>query len=325
MFDQSMIFSEEAFEEAMENKIKPWVREHVKDGFLETSDGTKIHYVYGLHEKERGAIVISHGFCEFIKKYDEVMYYFYQMGYSVFMHEHRGHGYSDRVVEDLDKVYVKDYQEYVKDMDEFIDAIVKKKSVTGRLFLFAHSMGGCIAANYLEAYPDCFQAAVLSSPMLQMNFKKTPEWVVSLLALWSQIMKKDYEYIPGHHGFRRQPSFATSSCLSKLRYDYTFNHRLSDEHYTTCGSTYGWARASMKGVKRAIRNGKKVKTPILLFQAGLDSLVKPKGQIRFVAKTPQTKLVVYDESKHEIYSASDEIRRDYFERIFAFLGKYDNK
>ena len=47
---------------------------------------------------------------------------------------------------------MKSYQEYVKDLHVFVDGIVKKRSKSGELYLFAHSMGGAIGALFLEEY-----------------------------------------------------------------------------------------------------------------------------------------------------------------------------
>ena len=38
-----------------------------------------------------------------------------------------------------------------------------------KLFLFAHSMGGAIGADFLEEYPEYFNSAILSAPMFQVN------------------------------------------------------------------------------------------------------------------------------------------------------------
>lgn len=62
--------------------------------------------------------------------------------YSVFFIEHRGHGFSDRAdcIHEWDRVYVKDYGEYVQDMHEFMEQVVKKHSLTHKYYLYAHSM-----------------------------------------------------------------------------------------------------------------------------------------------------------------------------------------
>lgn len=317
-FKEEMILGENDFDKGLKNKILPWVKESLEDGYLENKSGHKLHYHYAIHEEEKAMVVFSHGFCEFVSKYHEIMYYFYQMGYSVALMEHRGHGFSFREVEELDKVHVVDYQDYVTDLQEFMDQVVVKISLSKTYYLFAHSMGGCIGTLFLEQHPEYFKKAVLSSPLLQMNFGTVPEWAVNLVVVWSKLRKKDLMYAPGQKGFDGVNVFKTSSCLSESRYNYVFSERLREPHYTSYGGTYSWARASIKGVKRAQRDATKIKVPVLLFQAGLDGMVKPAGQLRFAETCKRVRFVRYDDSKHEIFNALEETRKDYYQRIFSF-------
>jgi lysophospholipase len=303
----------------MEGLVLPWAESTLQEGYFTGSDGMKIHYHYAVHPQEQAAIVISHGFCEFVCKYYEIMYYFYQMGYSVFFLEYRGHGFSQRYVEELDKVHVRDYQEYVEDLHDFMECVVVEKSLTKTYVLFAHSMGGCVATLFLEQYPHYFKKAVLSAPLLQMNFRKVPDWQVSLLMVWCKIAHWDLRYAPGQKGFDNVYVFDTSSCTSEARYAYIFSQRQQEPHYTSYGGTYGWVRASVKAIRRAHKEEAKIRIPILLFQAGLDGMVKPEGQEAFVRETGQTELVRYENSKHEIFNATADVRQDYYKRIFEFL------
>ena len=72
-------------------------------------------------------------------------------------------------------------------------------------------------------------------------------------------------------------------------------------------------------MKKLHKDASKIKTPILLFQAGKDTLVNPEGHNAFIKETNMAKLVVYPESKHEIYNAFWDVRVDYFRRIFEWL------
>jgi len=122
-------FGEETFEEEMNTKGKKFRDEHYREGCFPGCDFRSIHYVYVKNKNERAAVVISHGFCEFISKYDELVYYFYQLGYSVYFIEHRGHGYSFRYVPDeLDRVHLEDFRDYVEDLKCFMD-LTDRKSV----------------------------------------------------------------------------------------------------------------------------------------------------------------------------------------------------
>lgn len=115
-----MIPEEANYQRTMKRDVEPYLRSYEKDGYIESYDKTAIYYrTYQIPQAKAG-IVISHGFCEFAEKYREVIYYFLQNGYSVYVPEHRGHGYSDRIVVDGEKVHVEDYEQYVQDLHFFV-------------------------------------------------------------------------------------------------------------------------------------------------------------------------------------------------------------
>ena len=91
---EDIFIKEKDFAEAMEGKVLPFLKGKIKEGYFKTFDGLKLHYEMLINPEEKAAIVMSHGYCEFTTKYAETMYYFYQMGYSVFIVEHRGDGFS---------------------------------------------------------------------------------------------------------------------------------------------------------------------------------------------------------------------------------------
>lgn len=319
-----MLLGEEDFENNMVHLVRPLLQEYQTTGYFQSFDDTRIFYEYYIHPRERATVVISHGFCEFNAKFEEVIFYFFQAGYSVYIPEHRGHGYSQRRVEDQSKVYINSYDEYVEDFHEFITNIVCKDKLQKNLVLYAHSMGGAIAALFLEQYPDIFTCAILSSPMLEMDCGKVPMSAVWLLLLLKKLTRSEEEYVSGHKAFDGIPQFATSACLSEARYNYIFSKRLQDKNYRTYGASCAWTLASLKAIRKLQKRAKLVNTPILLFQAGRDTTVKTGGQRRFAEKSKHTSLVVIPESKHEIYNADLEIREEYYQKIFAFIEATKN-
>ena len=316
---QGFLIGERDYRVKMKKLVEPLLAKYKKEGDFRSFDGRRIHYHYMIHPQEKAAIVISHGFCEFVGKYYEMMYYFYKLGYSVFFIEHRGHGYSERTTANLSKVYVRSFHEYVADMNQFVERIVKKKSTSGKYMLYAHSMGGAIATMYLEKYPKVFSKAVLSAPMLEMRYGDFSAVEVRVLLFISKIFRWRERYIPGHHDFNGIYNYAASSSQSKARYKYIFQMRLSDEHYQTCGSTYSWARAGILATEYMKKHAHEVKTPILLCQAGKDSLVQPGAQRFFANESWRTHISRYPTSKHEIYNSKSRIRKAYYNEIFTFL------
>lgn len=165
-----MIITEEKYNEELTRYVLPFIRLNFEDGYMKSADGTRIHYGYVTTPVAKAAIVISHGFTECMPKYYEMIYYFAKAGYSVYMVEHRGHGFSERSVSDMSMVTVNSFDDYVSDLDMFIREIVMKREGRRPLYLYGHSMGGAIAALYLEKHPEVFTKAVLSSPMIEMLY-----------------------------------------------------------------------------------------------------------------------------------------------------------
>ena len=315
----SIIINEEDFRDVAENTIEPWVEKDFTKGKFISYDGTKLAYYYNINPDEKASIVMCHGMGEFFPKYYEMAYYFYNMGYSVFFIEHRGFGFSDRAVEQLDHIYVKSYSEYVDDFREYMDKIVTKESNTKNYILFAHSMGGCIGTLFLEEYPEYFKAAILNSPMHKMNLGQFKPWQVKIICGLATTFGKGNDVVPGQREFDGVNVWEKSSSISKARYDYQFDKRLAVPEYTTYAGTHAWTRASLKAANKCLANAGKIKIPVLLCEAGLDTLVDNDGHTSFVAATDNTTLRAFPESKHEIFNATPEIREEYLNVVFDYI------
>lgn len=320
--NKGFFIGEDDFEERMNTDLAEFRTENYKEGTFFGHEEKRIHYVYVKHPKERAAIVISHGFCEFVRKYDELIYYFNRIGYSVYIMEHRGHGYSYRLVDEPDKVHAVDFSHYVYDLKIFMDQVVRKASPSAKLFLFAHSMGGCIGAMFLEKYPEYFAAAVLSSPMMEMSYGKLPKCVVTLLAIWSVLAGWQTKYVPGKHGFDNTYAFSTSSAQSEQRYAYIFKLRQQIPQYRTYGATYGWTTAAMKALKKVLRDAGKVEIPVLLAQAGKDTMVLLPAQETFAKRAKNTTILRFPDSKHEIFNALEPVRVSFLDSVFSFYEEH---
>lgn len=319
---QEIVIKDGEFADRMKDTIEPWVKEHLQEAYFTNKDGMRLHVCYAINPNETAAITISHGFCEFASKFYEVMYYMYQMGYSPFFIEHRGYGKSEREkgIDEIDKVHVKDYSDYVLDYKQFVDEIVMPNRKSEHLYLFAHSMGGCIAALLLEQYPDLFEKAVLSCPMMSVKYGSIPKWQVELMLAAVAILPIKKKYAPGQHGFDGINRFPECSSLSEERFTYIFQERLDHEENTCNGGTFGWVRASEYATRRAVRDAGLIKAPVLMFQAGRDHMVPPEGQNEFVKNAKTARKIFVAESKHEFFTATYDIMLPYYEEVFDFYA-----
>ena len=318
-------FEKESFLHFVRTEVQPWLDTCVKDGWIVSEDGLNLHFYQAIHPAEKAAIVMVHGFCEFFGKHHENAYRLYHAGYSVFFLEMRGHGLSDRNHNSSDqRVHVDDFAEYVDDLHSFIQEIVLPRSKTNRMYLYAHSMGGAIGALYLEQYPG-FRCALLSSPMLRMDVGNLPDWALHAVNVYSRIGDKEQKYAPGQHPFTGENIFEHSSCTDEARYEYQLNLRRENVHYQTWGSTWGWASAAYRATEQAQKNADKVSVPVLIAQAGQDNMVKNEGQDIFREHCPYASLIVYPKSKHEIFNADEETRRQYYKDILDFYNAFSSR
>lgn len=312
-------FGEVGYHSFMQYTVEPYIKKYRRRGYFESYDGTSVFYHSYCLPGAEDCVVISHGFCEFAKKYNEMIYYFLLAGYSVYLPEHRGHGYSERDTEDTEKVHIEDFEDYVRDFHCFMKRIVGEQEK--RKILFGHSMGGAVAVCYLEQYPDAFQGLVLSSPMLRMQTGKYPQWLAKWIAGYFTATGRGARYAAGQGGFDAKPDFIHSSCVSEERYRYVFHKRLEDVRYQTSGASYAWLHAAIKATEtlRKKENLEKIKIPVLLFIAGRDHMVNNRAAAELVNGVKTVSLSCMENSKHEIFSADYETRAAYYEQIFDFL------
>ncbi len=303
----------------MKEQVEPYLKTYRRRGRFRGYDGVPIFYYSYVKEQARGCIVISHGFSEFAEKYNELVFYFLQAGYSVFVPEHRGHGSSWRKLKEPDKVYVKSFEQYVWDLRIFMNRIVKpydKEAV-----LFAHSMGGAIGALYLEKYPKDFQKAVLSSPMIQMKVGNLPYKAAIAIAHVCSALGLGSIYAAGQHGFTEQTCFEKSSSLSKERHQYAYEKRLQNRRYQTSGAVYAWVSAAGKAAAyvRDVKNIQKIRIPVLLFASGREHMVNTEEICRFAGKLQSARLVWLLDAKHEPFHAGERERMYFYNELFRYL------
>ncbi|MBD5512570.1 MAG: alpha/beta hydrolase [Lachnospiraceae bacterium] len=311
---------EALFEEQME-KVETLLAAVRREGRLPVKGGELYYELYPRREA-RAAIVICHGFCESSEKYWEFIHYLYSAGYQVAVFDQRGHGKSLRESVDAGVVHVEDFEDYVEDLHFFLEDVVKKMADGGPLYLYAHSMGGCVGARYLEKYPADFQKAVLNTPMLAIYTGPCPLSVAKAVCDMAKLFGRGKKRLFTQGVFRPDMPFAKSCSDSEVRYCYYQKKRRQNSCYQTSAASYTWGSTAIRAGYRAVssKNASQVSIPVLLCQAGRDRQVKAPAQRKFIKRVQNGKLCVYPDSKHELYRAGNAVLKPYMENILEFFG-----
>lgn len=317
--------NEDDYERTMMTIVEPFIDQFKASGYFTSFDGASLYYEQYLLEQPNAHITISHGFTESSQKYKEVIYYFLKSGYSVSTLDHRGHGLSERNVDDLCKVYITDFNFYLSDLKTFMDTVVIPDTAELSHLLYAHSMGGAIGSLFIEDYPGYFDAAVLSSPMMEIDTGSYPKPVAIFLTKCMLLLGQGERYIFGQGPYEALMTPEENSPTSAARFSYLASKIANTPYLQVSGGSFSWLNASMKATKKLINNADKANIPILLFQAEHDELVLPGGQYQFVNKAPNATLISVPETNHEIYFTNNSIMIPYFNRVLDFFKDYQTK
>ena len=328
--------TEEHFEATYTNEIEPYWNKYKVEGKFTGVDGVEIKYVSFIREGEKGAIVISSGRTEGYFKYHELVYDLGKQGYSVYIHDHRGQGHSGRMASNRQMGHVNNFEDYVQDLHTFVDKVVKK-TPHPKLFLLAHSMGGGIAARYIEEYPNDFTAAALSSPMLEpgkhllfvnegCKAVESTDWIrTNIRGI------KTPRYVLGKSDYEKEDCGNSELTHSEVRCKKTADLYEQFPDTKLGGPSTHWAAEACKASKqlRSKVEASKIRIPVLVLQAGEDKAVAHQGQEEFCknlnssqhvkceGETPQ----VIKDAYHELFVEKDEYRIPALTKILDFFGK----
>ena len=301
-------------------EVEETLSAHAKEGTFKSFDGLNIFYRNYLVENPVGSIVIVHGFTEYCKKYTELAWYFINNGYNVFTYDHRGHGLSERQVEGLVLAHVNSFEDYVKDLERFIEDIVVPCAGKENINIFSHSMGGSVTTLYLMRCGDRISRALLSSPMVYPFTSDCPITVLKLMLKqharkngWDARFKYASDFNPDH-------PFDKSHDTSYPRFRHNLDVRLSDERYQTSASTNRWMYEAVTVGKKMLRTKdlKKIKAKVLVISSGEDTVVRPKPQKK-LADRLGCGFMKIEGAKHSAFICASEKLEKYVQTVFAFL------
>jgi lysophospholipase len=292
--------------------------------WLPTSDGAEIRaavWPAAAGTPARGTVLIFPGRTEYVEKYGAVAGVYTAEGYAVLTLDWRGQGLTDRAFPDRRLGHVLDFAEYQRDLAAALN-LAAWLDLPKRMFLVAHSMGGCIGLRALHEGLDV-AAVAFSAPMwgVQMEWWEPPlAWASALAATLPGLGGKLTPRTTLDHALHVDAFEGNDLTTDRAMWD--FMRRQLDTHpdLTLGGPTLRWLRAALFET-RALR---RMAPPTVAAYTALgtnERIVLREPIRRLMGHWPDGRLDMIEGSEHEIMMERPEIRDRFFAESLALFAR----
>lgn len=296
----------------------------VRYAFFRSGKGIKIrHGRWGEADGHpRGSVVMLGGRKEFLEKYAETAANLNQRGFVAYGFDWRGQGLSTRMLPDRLKGFVRDYREYLGDLQAFMEKQVFQARARP-LYLLAHSMGAHIALRWLHRQPQSVDGAILIAPMLDLHTTPYPKWLLNGLTRLVLKAGLGTVLVPGSRkrtGHDR-PFDGNPLTSDPVRFQVEKKAIAANPDLALGGVTFAWLAATLESIKCLKGSGylEKISTPMLMVVAGKDRVVSTTAQGVACSRLPACSLMVIPEARHEILQENDAVQAHFWRAFDNFV------
>lgn len=267
-------------------------------GHILGEGGVRLRWLSWRVRGARAALQVVHGLGDHAARYDEFAVRAARRGFSTWAFDLRGHGRSEGP-----RVHVERLDTLVADVLTFRGLVREATPPAAPLFLFGHSLGGLIAIRTLQAAPEAFPAAVLSSPWLAEPRAGPP---------WKEALGRVLLYLAPA---ARLPNGISAADIS---HDRAVVREYDADPLVQHGITpalYFAARAAQEAARAAPES---VRAPTLFLLAGSDRVVSTPAAQTFAARLGEgADAEVFPGFYHETWNEADS--GPVYRRLFTWI------
>ncbi|PRM08306.1 Phospholipase YtpA [Haemophilus influenzae] len=263
----------------------------------------------------RKLMILVNGRAENMLKWTELAYDFYHQGYDVLLFDHRGQGYSQRIIPQ--KGHLDEFCFYVDDMAKIIEKVTALFSYSTQ-HLLAHSMGSLISTYYLANCDHRINKAILSSPFYGIPLKHPirDELIIALMNILGQ--GERYVFGKGDYQQTHLEYNELTFCKTRMKWMNRINRKNPAIHLG--GPTFRWVHLCLNAIKHLPKVIPKIEIPILILQAEKEKIVDNKNLEKLTALFPNARCEVILNAKHEILFEQDKLRKETIFKMLEFLN-----
>jgi lysophospholipase len=298
------------------------VPDDVVAGAIKTPDGVELRFArWAPPPGRKGTVVVLQGRAEFIEKYFETVRDLRGRGFAVATFEWRGQGLSERALSDRHKGYVRNFSNYITDLEAVMEQVVLP-DCPPPYFALAHSMGAAVALRASHDGSRWFERTVLSAPMIALPAGRLTR-VAGPIARLMRMIGRGGAYVPsGDSAVTGSESFI-GNVLTSDPVRYARNAAvLEQEPALGLGApTVAWADVALRQMKQFAdpAYSASIRQPILMVAAGRDDVVSTPAIEAFGQNLLAGRHLILAGAKHEILQEQDHYRGQFWAAFDAFV------
>lgn len=234
----------------------------------------------------KAAVALVHGIGEHSGRYVWLVEHLTASGFSVFSFDHRGHGRSPGR-----RGHISSWSEYRDDVGAFLD-LVRRVSPGLPIFIYGHSLGALIVAEFLVSKRPDVAGVILSGIPLQPTGVAKPH-LVALAKILSRILPSllvSFGVKPD--ALSRDPAVARA-----YEEDPLVHHRASMR----------WGTETLDAIERVRSRGSDIELPLLILHGEADRVNSVAGSRELFdsVSSGDKQLLVYPDGAHEPHNDLD--------------------
>ncbi len=268
--------------------------------FILSKDGLELSSIHFQAPNPKAVMCIVHGLGEHMERYRPMAEFLNGNDLAVTGIDLRGHGISEGK-----KGHAKNLDVLLSDIEELMK-FTRAEYTELPLFLFGHSLGGNLVANYMKTQKTSeISGFILSAPFFKVNFEP-PKWKVTLAEIIGSIWPS-----------LTQPSGLDTSALSRSAKEvkkYENDDLIHDK------ISVGLFLSSTKRGAEVITNSKELKVNGLVYHGTGDGITCHEASKEFSENNQsQVKFISLEGAYHEPHN--DECRHEVHDMILDFLKR----
>jgi lysophospholipase len=298
------------------------VPEDVVSGMLKTRDGVDVRFArWAPPPGRKGTVCLFTGRAEFIEKYFETVRDLRARGFAVAMIDWRGQGMSGRALRNPRKGYVRNFNDYIIDLETFINEVVLP-DCPPPFFALAHSMGASILLRSAHQGHRWFDRMVLLAPMIALpGMRRSLATRVVVKAM--RLVGLGGSYVPGGDAtlMMQRPFLGNLLTSDPVRYARNVAVAEAEPSLAIGWPTVAWADSAFRVMSEFAEPSYpvKIRQPILVVAAGQDQIVSTPAIDEFAIRLRAGRHLIVAGARHELLMEQDRFRGQVLAAFDAFV------